>query len=204
MVLETSMLVVLVLLIDRIPLPPPRKRRGRPAVYPDRLFLKALVIMIVRHLPRVPSLLAVLNEPTPERQRRQALLTEDGHDPSRRTFERRRKALPTSLPAPIACLGHFLVMAIDPWPDGSAAAALDSTVLRAKGGVWHQKDREQGIVPPLSGVGISLGRPLYSRWRVQCDFQRAGTPVRDQLGYRGVLCSLVGRAEGPHLNRSVV
>ncbi len=30
------------------------------------------------------------------------------------------------------------------------AAALDSTVLRAKGGVWHKRDREQGLVPHTS------------------------------------------------------
>jgi hypothetical protein len=28
--------------------------------------------------------------------------------------------------------------------------ALDSTVLWAKGGVWHKKDREAGVVPHTS------------------------------------------------------
>src|SRR5579872_2246589 len=99
MVPETSILVVLVMLVDRIPLPPPRKRRGRPTVYPDRLFLKALVIMIVRHLPKVGSLLAVLDAPTPEMRRLRALLTESGRYPARRTFERRLKVIPDTLPA---------------------------------------------------------------------------------------------------------
>ena len=36
------------------------------------------------------------------------------------------------------------------WADGGAAAAIDSTPLRAHGGVWHQKDREQGKVPHTS------------------------------------------------------
>ncbi len=37
-----SLLVTLVKLVDRIPMPPPPKRgRGRPKFYPDRLFLKA-------------------------------------------------------------------------------------------------------------------------------------------------------------------
>ena len=150
MVLETSVLVLLVLLVDRIPLPPPRKRRGRPVVYPDRLFLKALVIMIVRHLSRVHSLLGVLDEPTPEMQRLRALLTENGRYPTRRTFERRLNAIPETLPAQIGCLGRSLVEALDPWPEGSSAAAIDSTVLRANGGVWHQKDREAGVVPHTS------------------------------------------------------
>src|SRR5438445_2852038 len=150
MVPETSLLVLLVLLVDRIPLPPPKPRRGRPPIYPDRLFLKALVIMIVRQLPRVHSLLAVLEEPTEEMRRLRALLTEDGRYPTRRTFERRLKALPATLPAQIGCLGRCLVELINPWAEGGRAAAIDSTVLRAHGGVWHKSDRERGIVPHTS------------------------------------------------------
>jgi hypothetical protein len=150
MVPETSVLVLLVQLVDRVPLPPPRRRRGRPTVYPDRLFLKALVIMIVRRLPRVHSLLAALEEPTPEMRRLRALLTEGGRYPTRRTFERRLKAIPATLPAQIACLGQDLVAALVPWPDGGFAAAIDSTPLRALGGVWHKADREQGKVPHTS------------------------------------------------------
>lgn len=135
MVPEVSVLVLLVLLVDRIPLPPPRKRPGRPVVYPDRLFVKALVIMIVRHLPKVGSLLAVLDEPTSETSRLRALLTENGHDPTRRTFERRQKEIPDTLPAQIAGLGSSLVEILVPWPAGSNMAAIDRTVLRATGGV---------------------------------------------------------------------
>jgi hypothetical protein len=53
MVHQDSLLVTLVKLVDRIPTPPPpaKRGRGRPKFYPDRLFLKALVIMIIRHLP---------------------------------------------------------------------------------------------------------------------------------------------------------
>jgi hypothetical protein len=147
MVPESSVLVVLVLLVDRIPLPPARQRRGRPVVYPDRLFLKALVIMIVRRLPKVGSLLAVLEQPTPEMRRLRALLSEQGRYPTRRTFERRLKAIPATLPAQIGCLGRHLVEIVAPWPAGGFAAAIDSTPLRASGGVWHRKDREQGRVP---------------------------------------------------------
>jgi hypothetical protein len=150
MVPESSLLVALVLLVDRIPLPPAQRRRGRPVVYPDRLFLKALVIMIVRRLPKVHGLLAVLEEPAPEMRRLRGLLMENGRYPTRRTFERRLRAIPATLPAQIGCLGRYLVEALVPWPGGGCAAALDSTPLRAHGGVWHQKDREQGKVPHTS------------------------------------------------------
>jgi hypothetical protein len=37
-----------------------------------------------------------------------------------------------------------------PWPSGGRAAAIDSAALVAKGGVWHRKQREAGIVPHSS------------------------------------------------------
>ncbi len=150
MVHDPSVLVALVMLVDRIPMPASPPRRGRPKVYPDRLFLKALVIMLVRHLAKVHSLLAVLEQSTAEMGQLRALLTEDGRYPSRRTFERRLKAIPDGLPAQIGCLGRHLVALLDPWRGGGPAAAIDSTPLRARGGVWHRKDRAEGKVPHSS------------------------------------------------------
>src|SRR5262245_58159645 len=132
MVPDASPLVILVSLVERIPLPTSPPRRGRPAVYPDRLFLKALVVMVVKHLPTVHALLAVLEEPPPEMVRLRALLTVDGRYPSRRTWERRLAAIPATLPARIACLGAHLVARLDPWRDRGRAVAVDSTALRAR------------------------------------------------------------------------
>jgi hypothetical protein len=153
---ESPLLVALVRLVDRIPLavaagPPPKPGRGRPTVYPDRLFLKALVVMVVRRLPRVGTSLAVLHEPTAEMRQLRALLTDErGRFPSRRTWERRLAHVPQTLPAQICCLGHHLVARLDPWATCGRAAAIDSTVLRACGGVWHKKDRDAGVVPHTS------------------------------------------------------
>jgi hypothetical protein len=154
MIGQQSLLVTLVELVDRLPVPPApaNKKRGpgRPRVYTDRLFLKALVVMIVRRLHTLTELLSVLAQPTPEMQLLRVLLSEQGKFPSRRTFERRLKTLPDTLPTQIGCLGRHLVALIRPWANSGRAVALDSTVLRARGGVWHKKDREAGVVPHTS------------------------------------------------------
>jgi hypothetical protein len=152
MIGQDSLLVTLVRLVDRVPMPPsPIKRpRGRPPTYPDRLFLKALVIMIVRHLHTVHEFLSVVAQDTPEMRTIRTLLTSDGQYPTRRTWERRLAKLPDTLPAQIGCLGRYLVVLIQPFATWGRAAAIDSTVLRARGGVWHKKDREAGVVPHTS------------------------------------------------------
>jgi len=138
--------------VDRLPMPalPAKRGRGHPKVYPDRLFLKALVIMIVRHLHTVHELLCVLAQPTSEMTLLRQLLTEQECFPSRRTWERRLKTMPATMPAQIGCLGHHLVSLIQPWTTCGRAVAIDSTVLRSRGGVWHQKHREKGEIPHTS------------------------------------------------------
>ena len=152
MVQPEALLVTLVRLVDRIPEPPaPTKRnRGRPKVYADRLIIKALVIMIIRRLYSATSLLSFLEQETTLTQQLRELLTENGRFPSRRTWERRLKALPATLPQQIGSLGRLLVQLLQPWQHWGRAVAVDSTPLRAKGGVWHQQHREQGIVPHSS------------------------------------------------------
>jgi hypothetical protein len=133
-----------------MPMPPSRVPRGRPPVYSDRLFLKALIVMILRHLHRVHELLTALGQPTREMQTLKALFTENGRYPSRRTWERRLHALPDTLPSQIGCLGRYLVFLIQPWKECGRAIAIDSTLLPAKGGVWHKKHKDEGIVPHTS------------------------------------------------------
>jgi hypothetical protein len=151
MVPQNSVLLQLLALIDQLPLAPPSpaaRGRGRPCVYSQRLFLKALVVMILRHLPTVHALLAVLAEPSMAAVR--AAVSENGRFPARRTWERRLKVVPARLPEQIALVGHHLLALLDPWAEGGRAVAIDSTVLAARGGVWHKKDREAGVVPHTS------------------------------------------------------
>jgi len=149
MIEHETLLVTLVRLVEQIPMvaPPAKRKRGRPVTYPERLFLQALVIMIVRHLYTVHEFLSVLSEPTAEMQTLRSLLSVGGRFPTRRTWERRLQAIPATLPAQIGCLGRALVALLKPWATCGRAAAIDSTVLRARGGVWHKKDREAGVVP---------------------------------------------------------
>ena len=138
MVLPETLLVTLVRWVECIPMPATstKRSRGRPPVYGERLFLKALVTMLVKHVPTVSGFLAILAEPTAEMQALRELLTEAvGRFPSRRTWERRLAAIPASLPGQIACLGCHLVAVLQPWATCGRAAAIDSTVLPAHGGV---------------------------------------------------------------------
>ena len=151
MIQENSLLVTLVMLVDHVPSPAAAKlERGRPKTYSDRLFLKAIVIMIIKHLHRVYELLSVLEQPTVEMQLLHELLSENGRYPTRRTWERRLKGIPESLPAQIGCFGRYLVTLILPWAICARAVSIDSTILRSKGGVWHKKDRQAGKVPHTS------------------------------------------------------
>ncbi|HZO75812.1 MAG TPA: transposase [Ktedonobacteraceae bacterium] len=146
---QDSLLVTLIKLVDRLPQPKlaGKHGRGRPQGSSNQLFLKALVIMIIRHLRTVHELLSVLAEPTPEMHLLRELLCEHGRFPTRRTWERRLKSLPETLPAQIGCLGRHLVGLIQPWATAGRAVAIESTVLRSRGAVWHQKHRKVGEVP---------------------------------------------------------
>jgi hypothetical protein len=153
MIPEVPLLVMLVKLVDQIPLPSPEQKRGRgrPKTYPDRLIVKALVVMVIRRIYSASGLLAFLAQETKLTRELGRLLTlPDGRFPSRRTWERRLAALPDTLPGLIGALGRHLVSLLQPWLHRGRAAALDSTALRANGGVWHKKHRQQGIVPHSS------------------------------------------------------
>jgi hypothetical protein len=152
MLTQGSILVSLLWLVEQIPTPPPpvKRQRGRQEFYSDKLFVKALIVMIIRRLYTAYALLSFLEQDDPVAHQTRPLLTEHGRCPTRRTWERRFATLPARLPALIGCLGRHLVTLLQPWAAQGHAAAIDSTPLRAHGGVWHKKHRLAGEVPHSS------------------------------------------------------
>jgi hypothetical protein len=152
MLRHTSLLVSLVLRIDRLPWPPePAKRpRGRPKAYSDRLLLQALVIMIIRRLYTAYALLTLLEQDDAVARQLRRLLHEQGRFPTRRTWERRLAALPQHLPGLIGGCGWPLVAVLTPRASHGRAAAVDRTPLQTRGGVWHKKHKEAGEIPHTS------------------------------------------------------
>lgn len=167
MLQKEPLLVILVKMVDRIPMPkqPVKRKRGRPNVYSDTLIIKALIIMIVKRLYTAYSLLAYLEQETLVTEQLKGLLQENGQFPSRRTWERRLARLPERLPSLIGALGRELVCKLQPWANSGRAVAIDSTPMRAKGGVWHKKDREKGEVPHSSiDTEAHWGKSDYHGW----------------------------------------
>ena len=110
-------LVSLLWLVEQIPtLPPPAKRkRGRQECSSDKLFVKALIVMIIRRLYTAYALRSFLEQDDPVARQMRPLLTEHGRFPTRRTWERRFATLPARLPALIGCLGRHLATLLQPW-----------------------------------------------------------------------------------------
>ena len=69
--------------------------------------------------------------------------------PSRRTLDRRLKTIPTDVKERISTMGYLFVkerLVADP-----AVTAIDSTLLKAKGHLWHKSSMKKGVVP-RSGI----------------------------------------------------
>ena len=132
--------------LETLAWPDAPRRRGRPRRYGERVRLKAVGLMVRRHLPRVPALLALVAEPelAAGRARR---CDGQGHFPRRRTWERRLPREPAGLPASIAALGRQLAARWHVGEEDGRAVALDRPPLPARGQPWHQRDRRAGRLP---------------------------------------------------------
>jgi hypothetical protein len=167
---------VLVILLELVDLffayasvPAPAPRRGRPVVYSEALIVKALVVMLVRHLQSPYALDAYLPmQTTAVQQLHPYLSLPNGQRPTRRTWERRMGQLPQRLPTLIACLGRQLPVLLQPWQQGDQeyghTTAIDTTPIKARG-VWHSKDKQAGIAPSTAiDTEAGWSRSQYHGW----------------------------------------
>ena len=128
-----------------------RKRgRGRPYVYPPTVILRCFVVRIWLRLDSNRALhgfLAMDYYPYNRKIMKACGLTSL---PDRRTFDRRLSAIPVDIKERIAVMAVLFVKErlVDPY-----IVSVDSTLLKAKGHVWHKSSMNKGVVP-RSGIDI--------------------------------------------------
>jgi len=153
--LSESFLIGILRLIGLIPWPIHSKRRvGRPYVYSPLVMLRCFIVRIWMKIPSNNALHSffLLSTENPYNAR---VMEACGLDrvPDRRTFDRRLKNISSDgsdedLRPRIDAMGHLFVAEelTDPY-----IASVDSTLLKARGHVWHRSSMQKNVVP-YSGI----------------------------------------------------
>jgi Transposase DDE domain len=125
------------------------KKRGRPYVYSPTVILRCFIVRIWLRLDSNRALHEFLELDYPYNRKvlRVCGLTKL---PDRRTFDRRLKTISLDIKERISSMGNLFVneRLVDPY-----IVAIDSTLLRAKGHLWHKSSMIKGVVP-RSGIDI--------------------------------------------------
>ena len=126
-----------------------RRRRGRrPYVYSPTVILRCFIVRLWFRLDSNNALHTFLELDYPYNKKimKRCGLTQI---PDRRTFDRRLKTISIDIKERITVMTHLFVCEkmIDPY-----IVAIDSTLLKAKGYVWHKSSMNKGIVVPRSGI----------------------------------------------------
>jgi hypothetical protein len=125
----------------------PRRKRGRPYVYSPTIILRCFIVRLWFRLDSNNALHTFLSMDC-QYNHKLALACGLVSIPSRRTFDRRLKAISTDIKQRISTMGNLFVtegMVLD--DDDHSIAAVDSTLMKAKGSVWHKSSMKKGIVP---------------------------------------------------------
>ncbi len=124
-----------------------KHRRGRPYVYSPTVIVRCFVVRIWFRLDSNNALHIFLNTGC-HYNRKLALACGLLSIPRRRTFDRRLKTISTDVKERISAMGHLFVTEglADP-----TVTAIDSTLLKAKGHLWHKSSMNKGVVP-RSGI----------------------------------------------------
>ena len=125
-----------------------KKRRGRPYVYPPTLILRCFVVRIWLRLDSNRALHNFLAMDYYPYNRRIMKACGLNSLPDRRTFDRRLSTVSEDIKERIAAMANLFVKErlVDPY-----IIALDSTLLKAKGHLWHKSCMNKGVVP-RSGI----------------------------------------------------
>jgi hypothetical protein len=125
------------------------KKRGRPYVYSPTVILRCFIVRIWLRLDSNRALHEFLELDYPYNRKvlRVCGLTKL---PDRRTFDRRLKTISLDIKERISSMGNLFVneRLVDAY-----IVAIDSTLLRAKGHLWHKSSMIKGVVP-RSGIDI--------------------------------------------------
>lgn len=142
-----SFLIGILCLIGLISWPKPAKKRGRPYVYSPTVMLRCF---IVRIWLRIPSNNALHVYFSIDNVYNKKVMKVCGLDrlPDRRTFDRRFRTISFDIKSRIDAMGIMFVKGklVDPY-----SVSVDSSLLRAKGHVWHRSSMKKNVVP-YSGI----------------------------------------------------
>lgn len=156
-----SDLLRLLRLVDSVSWPSPPPRRGRPYVYTFPVVLKCFIVRVWQRIDSTRGLHAFLTMEKPyNRAVCRACL--NGSIPSRRTLDRRLKALPPMVERSIRVMAEELCRKglVNP-----LLTAVDSSLLEAKGPVWHKSSMEKGETPcPGIDTDARWGKSATKGW----------------------------------------
>ena len=122
-------------------------KRGRPYVYSPTVILRCFIVRIWFRLDSNNALHTFLNRDCLYNHKL-ALACGLVTIPCRRTFDRRLKTISTDIKERISTMGRLFVTEglVNP-----SITAIDSTLMKAKGHVWHKSSMKKGMIP-RSGI----------------------------------------------------
>ena len=121
----------------------PRRKRGRPYVYPPTVILRCFIMRLWFRIDSNNALHTFLNLDF-QYNHKLAIACGLVSIPCRRTFDRRLNTISIDIKERISTMGYLFVSEgiVD-----TSITAIDSTLLKAKGSVWHKSSIKKGIVP---------------------------------------------------------
>ena len=125
-----------------------KTRRGRPYVYSPTVILRCFVVPIWFRLDSNRSLHEYIAMDLPYNRKIRKACGLSRMTPNRRTFDRRVVTISEDIKNRITTMGELFVheKIINP-----CVLSTDSTLIKAKGHVWHKSSMEEGVIP-RSGI----------------------------------------------------